>query len=165
MHLSIRKRIPFLLLLLLLCLTFTGCGSETETSTAADSTPSILTSPEDIQLSTTDGSEYSFTYGTETFRAVHQENNWRIFHSYRITNRSDMILICRALITEHPIPDKAGTGYRTPEDLTDEWEQHNLAFTLLPEGAEWKESARHVDLNPEDQGKNILEFLNERLPE
>ena len=52
---------------------------------------------------------------------------------------------------------------RTPEDLASEWEQHNLAFALLPEGVDLKESARHVDLNPEDQGKSILEFARERL--
>lgn len=152
---------------IVLCLSacFTGCGSRTEAtaSVATDGSGSILHSPEDIGLSTTDGSQYHFTYGGETFRAVYRTDNWQIRDSYRITNHNDMVVICRALSAEHPIPDKSGKGIRTPEDLTAEWEQHNLAFALLPEGVDLKENARHVDLNPEDQGKSILEFAKERL--
>ena len=153
---------------ILLCLAafFTGCGNRTETTASVVSdggTGSILHSPDDIGLSTTDGSQYHFTYGGKDFRAIYRTDNWQIRDSYRIIDHNDMVMICRALSAEHPIPDKSGQGVRTPEDLASEWEQHNLAFALLPEGVDLKESARHVDLNPEDQGKSILEFARERL--
>ncbi len=157
------KKILNLLTILLVLLLCTGCGNESEqrTSEAADD-QSTIRSVDDLALSTEDGSTYTFTYQGETYQAIHRKDNWKIRNSYRITNSADMVIICRALSDIHPIPNSEGTGNRTPEDLAFEWEQHNLAYTLLPEGHKWKKNARDVDLNPEDQGKTILDFALER---
>lgn len=166
-----RRSIVFLCLLLISLLS--GCGSkETEASTnaktdnssnagesGADSYPSLLASTDDLNLRSDDSEHYSFEYGGTTYTAEFQGNSWRIYDSYRIMNHEDMLLICQALTAEHPIPTADGKGTRTIEDLAHEWDQHNFAFTLLPEGSEWKERARHVDLNPEDQGKELMDFV------
>ena len=39
------------------------------------------------------------------------------------------------------------------DDLVYEWQQHNLAYNILPDDNSWKEHAKDVDLNPADQGK------------
>ena len=44
-----------------------------------------------------------------------------------------------------------------------EWEQHNIAYQLLPEDSPYKENAKDVDLNPEDQGKSIIDFALEHI--
>ena len=166
-----RRAIVFLCLLLISLLS--GCGSKkTEASTnakadnssntgesSADSNPSLLASTDDLNLRSDDSEHYSFEYGGITYTAEFQGNSWRIYDSYRIMNHEDMLLICQALTAEHPIPTADGKGNRSIEDLAHEWDQHNFAFTLLPEGSEWKERARHVDLNPEDQGKELMDFV------
>ena len=161
-------RIKKLLLVTVLLVFLTGCG-EKDTSGSTEVNhgegteyPSLLSSVEDLSLQTEDGENYSFFYVCETYRAHYRDDTWKIYDSYRIMNHSDMLLICQALTAEHPIPDAKGSGNRTPEDLVYEWDQHNLAFSLLPEGSKWKDSARDVDLNPEDRGKDLLQFVYER---
>ena len=170
-NLLYRGALAFLCLLLISLLS--GCGSkETEASTnakadnssnagesGADNYPSLLASTGDLNLRSDDSEHYSFEYGGTTYSAEFQGNSWRIYDSYRIMNHEDMLLICQALTAEHPIPTADGKGNRTIQDLAHEWDQHNFAFTLLPEGSEWKERARHVDLNPEDQGKELMDFV------
>ncbi len=153
-----------LLAALALCFAGTGCGTKTEATTSEDAAASvsILSSAEDIALTTEDGTNYRFSYGDLSFTAIFRNNTWQIRDSYRIENHEDLVLICQALSDAHPVPDKTYTGVRSAEDLAYEWEQHNLAFAVLPEGASWKENARHVDLNPEDQGKTLTDFLKER---
>ena len=157
------KKILNLLTILLVLLLCAGCGNEPAVrDTEASDAQSALCSVDDLGLNTEDGSTYTFTYQGEVYQAVYRTDNWKIRNSYRITNSADMVIICRALSDIHPIPNAKGTGNRTPEDLAFEWEQHNLAYTLLPEGHKWKDNARDVDLNPEDQGKTLLDFAKER---
>ena len=152
-----------LLLLLAVSVLMTGCGKkQEETHTEKETSAATLGSAEDILLTTEDSVQYQFQYHGETFRARFLDGVWKIYDSYRIGNDQDQIIICQALADEHPVRDKAGTGFRTPEDMAFEWQQHNLAFLLLPEGAPWKENARDVDINPEDQGKDIMQFFLER---
>ena len=170
-NLLYRGALAFLCLFLISLLS--GCGSkktgestnaETDNSSnagesGADNYPSLLASTGDLNLRSDDSEHYSFEYGGTTYSAEFQGNSWRIYDSYRIMNHEDMLLICQALTAEHPIPTADGKGNRTIQDLAHEWDQHNFAFTLLPEGSEWKERARHVDLNPEDQGKELMDFV------
>lgn len=44
-----------------------------------------------------------------------------------------------------------------------EWQQHNLAYPLIPSDSAWKESARDVDINPQDQGKSLYELFYDRI--
>ena len=53
-------------------------------------------------------------------------------------------------------------SYRTVDDLVYEWQQHNLAYTILPDDNSWKEHAKDVDLNPDDQGKSLEEMYEDR---
>ena len=53
-------------------------------------------------------------------------------------------------------------SYRTAEDMAYEWIQHNIAYEILSEDSPWKEHVKHVDLNPEDQGKNLKELYKSR---
>lgn len=139
---------------------------ETELTSSQEATtePGELASPEDIHLQdlTGKGTKFSFTYQNETFSAVYFDDSWHITDSYKITNRNDIIIICQALIEVHPIPGSDGESYRTKEDMTYEWQQHNFAYSILPEGSNWKESAKDVDLDPEDQGKNLIEMYQKR---
>lgn len=132
---------------------------------------SILSSPEDIALTDTDGegTRYSFTYGDETYYAVYTPDNWKIIDSYKITNRSDMIIICEALRDIYPIHGSDMESFRTAEDMAYEWVQHNIAYTILPPGSPWRDNARDVDINPADQGKSMIEMYQAKtgreLPE
>ena len=110
-----------------------------------------------------DGKNYTFTYKDEDFTAIYTEDNWKIVDSYKITNKEDMKSICEALIKVHPIHGKDMVSYRTVEDLVYEWEQHNIAYNVLPTDSKWSSSAKDVDLNPEDQGKNITDFVKNRI--
>ena len=136
---------------------------ESPENTEAVSSDSDLTSPDDISLFSSDGEHYEFTYNNCTFHAEYTEDNWKIINSYMITNKSDMIIICQALADAHPTHNSDYSGYRTPEDMAYEWEQHNIAYDLLPDGTEWKESARDADIDPKDQGKSVYDFINDRL--
>ena len=124
----------------------------------------ILISPEDIELTDTDGNgtNYSFLYDGETFKAGYIPDNWKIYDSYKITNEADITIICQALTEEHPIHGKDMVSYRTPDDMAYEWLQHNIAYALLSDDSSFKAKAKDVDLNPEDQGRTFEEFYKDR---
>ena len=124
----------------------------------------ILISPEDIELTDTDGNgtNYSFLYDGETFKARYIPDNWKIYDSYKITNEADITIICQALTEEHPIHGKDMVSYRTPDDMAYEWLQHNIAYALLSDDSSFKAKAKDVDLNPEDQGRTFEEFYKDR---
>lgn len=138
--------------------------------TAAASEPAeqdrsaLLHVPEDIGLHDTDGegSRYAFTYGGAEFSAVYTPDNWKIVDSYRITVHSDMVLICEALRQVHPVHGADLSSYREAEDMAYEWEQHNLAYELLPESSPYRKNAKDVDINPADQGKSVFEHYMDR---
>lgn len=127
--------------------------------------PSHLNSPEDIGLHCTDEGKniYVFTYAELDFTAVYSPDNWHITDSYLIESYEDIFMICRALIEVHPIHSADMTSYRTADDMAYEWHQHNIAYSLLPDGSDWKESAKDVDLDAKDQNKNLFDFLIDRL--
>lgn len=124
----------------------------------------ILASLEDIGLQDTDGSgtNYVFTYAGEEFQAQYTTDNWKIIDSYRITNKSDITLVCQALIDEHPIHGSDLESFRTAEDMAAEWLQHNYAWKHLPEDSQWRQSAKDVDLDPADQGGTLKELYEAR---
>ena len=136
-----------------------------DSSSQEEPEPGILTAPEDIGLTDTDGSgtNFSFTYDGKTFSAVYTYDNWKIVDSYKITNRDDMEIICQSLINVYPIHGKDMVSYRTAEDMAYEWEEHNFAYEMLPEDSKWKANTRDVDFNPEDQGKTALEMALDRV--
>lgn len=149
----------------LCCFIFSGCGSSGNSDAAGSDDSSDITtlgSPAEIGLASEDDVHFTFSYHNEIFQAVFITDTWKIIDSYKITNSADLVIICRALTEKHPVPTSDRSGERTPEDLAYEWEQHNLAYSLLPEGAKWKDNAKDVDLNPEDQGKNIVNYVIER---
>jgi hypothetical protein len=123
-----------------------------------------LSSVDDVALVPTDdyGCGYVFTYSGEEFTAYFDTYSWRVYDSYKITNHSDIVTICQALINEHPVYGADWESWRTADDMAYEWEQHNLAYQLLPSGNSWRENAKDVDLDPEDQGKNIYELYKAR---
>ncbi len=124
----------------------------------------ILKSIEDIDLQDEDGKgrNYSFRYNDEKYEAIFVKDTWKIYDSYKIINRADMAIICEALINVHPIPSKDRESFREVEDLVYEWHQHNIAYRFLAEDNAWKKSAKDVDLDPEDQGRNIQEIYEAR---
>lgn len=127
--------------------------------------PSALKSPEDISLRDTDGNgkNYLFTYNGEDYKALYTNDKWKIINSYKITDTDDIEIICEALKNVHPIHNADYSGYRTAEDMAYEWQQHNLAYPLIPSDSAWKESARDVDINPQDQGKSLYELFYDRI--
>ncbi|MBQ6674690.1 MAG: hypothetical protein IJM75_01035 [Ruminococcus sp.] len=135
----------------------------TTTSASKEVSPKLLTSKEDIALTETGEGSYTFTYNGEQFTAIYTPDNWKIIDSYRIRSKADITLICEALTDICPIHTSDYTDYRTPEDLAYEWEQHNIAYDLLPDSSEWKAHTKDVDLNPEDQGKSFIDMASDRL--
>lgn len=125
----------------------------------------ILTSAEQLNIQDIDGKEtnYIFTYKGQEYKAIYTTDNWHIENSYQIRNHNDMKIICEALINIHPIHGKDKVSYRTVDDLVYEWELHNIAYDLLPEENKWKSNVKHVDLNPEDQGKDLVEMYKSRI--
>lgn len=123
-----------------------------------------LKTSEDLKLRDVsgNGSAFVFNYGGEEFRAEYLPDNWTIYDSYKILNRKDIQIICKALSDIHPVHGKDLKSYRTPKDMTYEWQQHNIMYDLLPDGSRWKESARNVDLDPYDQGKSYQEIYEDR---
>ncbi|MDO5491687.1 MAG: hypothetical protein Q4F96_04730, partial [Bacillota bacterium] len=73
-----------------------------------------------------------------------------------------MIAICQTLIDTHPVHGRDDESYRTADDMVYEWEQHNLVYTYLPEDNLWRESAKNVDFDPEDQGRSFEEIYEDR---
>lgn len=122
-------------------------------------------SVEDLNLQDVDGNgtKYVFVYKDTVYEATYTKDNWHIANSYNIKNDKDIAVICQALTIVHPIHGKDMISYRAVDDLVYEWVQHNLAYDLLPEGNEWKNRARDVDLNPADQGRSIKEMYEARL--
>ncbi len=138
-------------------------GSDTE-SGGNSLLPGSLSSTSDINLRNTDGAgvQYAFDYKGEEFHAQYLYDCWTIYDSYKITNNSDMKIICQALIDVHPVHGRDMTSYRTADDMAYEWEQHNLAYKYLPDDSPWRESAGNVDLDPYDQGRSFKEIYEDR---
>lgn len=139
-------------------------STETQSTEAVSTPASLLTVPEDIALSDTDGSghNYIFFYDGEEYQAIYTPDHWKIIDSYIIHRTEDMIIICEALKSEHPIHSANYESYRTAEDMAYEWIQHNLAYELLSDDSEWKSHAKDVYINPEDQAKSVYDFYMER---
>lgn len=173
---------------LALCLLAAGCGkvgSDTESETPAAAAPytevceasseeaaseapatteaAAEPAEEGIVLRTNDGETYYFDCGGETYTAIYTPDNWKIINSYKIRDKKTMTEICRALSEENPVRGADMSSYRTPEDMAYEWEQHNIAYDLLSDNSPYKGSVRDVDLNPEDQGKDVYELFLDRL--
>ncbi len=129
--------------------------------------PSLITSAADIALYDPDGQgwNYVFTYNGENFSVDYEYDNWHITDSYKIRNHDDIVIICQALADIHPIHGADLESYRTAEDMAYEWEQHNMAYNLLPEDSQWKGSAKDVDIDPKDQGKSMYQLFKDRLSE
>ena len=138
-------------------------ASEYEDSSSRDSIydhkEGSLSSVEDLDLHDIDGNNtnFEFTYEGETYNAQYTPDNWKIIDSYKIRNSADMLLICQALIDINPLHGKDMVSYRVPDDMVDEWMQHNLAYDIFEDNELLRARAKDVDLNPEDQGKNIIE--------
>ena len=124
----------------------------------------VLKSIDEINLEDIDGkgTNYKFTYKDEIYFATYTKDNWNIVDSYKISNKKDIEIICKALIDIHPIHGKDMVSFRTTQDLAYEWIEHNIAYKILPEGNIWKNSAKDVDLNPEDQNKSLKEIYEDR---
>lgn len=165
-----KKMLSLFVIMSMMILCLAGCGlnsSEDVTVTqgsGSEDTVSVLKSTRDINLRDTDGKKtnYLFTYKNEDFTAIYTKDNWKIKNSYKITNGQDIAYICKALIDLHPIHGKDMKSYRTVDDLVYEWQQHNLAYNLLPDDNSWKSHAKDVDLDPADQGKSIAEIYEAR---
>ena len=130
-------------------------------------TPSLLSSTDDVVLVPTDdyAMGYVFEYDGEQFAAYYDGISWRVYDSYRITNHNDVVIICQALINEHPVYGSDWESFRTADDMAYEWDQHNLAYNLLPEDNHWRDDAKDVDLDPYDQGKSFPEIYESRTGE
>lgn len=130
----------------------------------SDEPTQYINSVGDIELKDVDGKNrnYNFTYNNETYIAVYTTDNWHINDSYKITNELDITLICQALINEHKVHGRDMVSYRTAEDMAYEWLQHNLAYQFLPNESPWKNNAKDVDLNPADQGKDLIQMFEAR---
>lgn len=119
---------------------------------------------DDLYLQDIDGrkTNYSFIYKGEVFNAVYTKDNWHIVDSYKIKNRKDIAIICKALTDIYPIHGKDMKSYRTIDDLVYEWVQHNLVYEFLPEDSSWKNNVKSVDLDPKDQGRSAKEMYEAR---
>ena len=140
-----------------------GSDTSAPVTTAVQVSPKLLSSADDIALTETGEGSYTFTYNGEQFTALYTPDNWKIIDSYRIRNKEDMAIICEALISICPIHGRDYESYRTPEDLAYEWDQHNIAYDMLPDTSRWKQNTKDVDLNPEDQGKSFIDMARDRL--
>ena len=141
-----------------------GSSDGESSSEDSGSTPGILSSSADINLRNPsgDGKNYVFNYGEAEFTAITWEEHWKIIDSYKIENTTDMVYICQALIDVYPVHGVDMVSYRTADDMAYEWVQHNLAYEYLPEDNTWRNKAKDVDFNPEDQGKTFIDIYEER---
>ena len=123
-----------------------------------------LKSTKEIHLYDVDGKgkNYSFKYHNKNYKATYTKDNWCITNSYQIKDKDDMKVICQALIDIHPIHGKDMKSYRTADDMVYEWEQHNLAYIILPKGNAWRKHAKDVDFDPADQGRSLDEMYRAR---
>lgn len=185
---SVGTKVLSLMLLVILCLP--GCGTFThdesavpEPEPATNSEPMPISAegvapevePEsvesedsapvlDVGLHPTDetGAHYAFTYAGEEFNVTYRPDWWTVHDSYRIKDIHDITAICQTLIDEHPVHGVDLESYRTAEDMAYEWEQHNLIYRLLPEDNPWRQHAKDVDLDPQDQGLTFTEMYERR---
>ena len=141
-----------------------GNSSENESSSKSGESAGILTSTADINLTSADGGtkNYTFTYDGETYKAKHTADHWTIYDSYKINSKSDMMIICQALIDLYPVHGSDMVSYRTAEDMTFEWQQHNIGYIFLGEKSEWASHLKDVDFDPADQGKSFDEIYKDR---
>lgn len=106
---------------------------------------------------------YTFAYGDGSFTVLQEYDNWKVFDSYRIRNSRDIELICRSFIALYPVHGRDLESYRTAEDMTYEWLQHNIAYGFAEDDDALRESAANVDLDPEEQDMNMLAiYLNHK---
>ena len=165
---------------ILICLAFafalafalTSCGEmavegqseegEQQTETEATEATESADNPYNLRDIYGGGYTYLFTYKDEDYTAIYSYDNWCIYDSYKITSKRAMKKICQSLIDEHPIHGADYESYRTADDMVYEWEQHNLAHSLLPDDNPWKVTSGNVDFDPEDQGKSLEEIYEDR---
>ena len=165
-----KKILSLVMIMIIMIVSLTGCvltGEDNISATqniSTEESEETLCSTKDINLQDVDGKKtnYSFTYKNQNFSAKYTKDNWHIKDSYKITNAKDIGIICQALIDVHPIHGKDMKSYRTVDDLVYEWQQHNLAYNILPDDNSWKSHAKDVDLNPADQGKSLAEIYEDR---
>ena len=119
---------------------------------------------DDISIIDIDGNgiNYEFIYNDTVFKVFYTYDNWKIYNSYLISNKNDMKKICQALIDIHPIHGSDMISFRTSDDMVYEWNQHYLAYKLLPSDNSWRNSAKDVDFDPRDQGKSLKEIYEDR---
>lgn len=124
----------------------------------------ILKSAADIELTDTDGNgkNYHFYYAGDDFTAIYTPDNWKVKDSYRVHSESDMIIICQALIDEHPVHGKDMESYRTAEDMAYEWQIHNMGYAFFADDEKLRNKAKDVDFDPKDQGMTLEEFYKSR---
>ncbi len=141
----------------------TDNSSNSEADSSGESA-GLLTSAADINLSSADGGtkNYTFTYDGETYKAKHTADHWTIYDSYKINSKSDMMIICQALIDLYPVHGSDMVSYRTAEDMTFEWQQHNIGYIFLGKKSEWASHLKDVDFDPSDQGKTFDEIYKDR---
>ena len=150
------KKLILCLAAVMVC-SFAGCADR------ADKNPAP--SPQkDIVLNDTDdsGENYTFEYDGKRFKARYTYDNWKIFDSYKIINEDDLVRICRVLADTHPVHGSDLSSYRKPEDMAYEWQQHNIAYAVLPKDDPLRDHAKDVDLDPEDQGRSFQEIYEDR---
>ena len=126
--------------------------------------PTYVSTIDSIEIVDVDGNDtnYEFIYHEEVFKVYYVYDNWKIYDSYKIKNQADMKIICQALIDIHPIHGKDRVSYRTADDMVYEWVQHNIAYEILPKESKWKNNAKNVDFDPDDQGKSLKEMFDDR---
>ena len=126
--------------------------------------PTFVSTIDNIEIVDVDGKDtnYEFIYHEEVFKVYYVYDNWKIYDSYKIKNQADMKIICQALIDIHPIHGKDRVSYRTADDMVYEWVQHNIAYEILPEESKWRNNAKNVDFDPDDQGKSLKEMFDDR---
>jgi len=139
-------------------------ASEALSTVDSSSTAGILKSAADIELTDTDGNckNYHFYYAGDDFTAIYTTDNWKVKDSYRVHSEADMIIICQALIDEHPVHGKDMESYRTAEDMAYEWEIHNMGYAFFTDDENLRNKAKDVDFDPKDQGLTIEEFYESR---
>ena len=139
-------------------------ASEALSTVDSSSTAGILKSAADIELTDTDGNgkNYHFYYAGDDFTAIYTPDNWKVKDSYRVHSEADMIIICQALIDEHPVHGKDMESYRTAEDMAYEWQIHNMGYAFFTDDENLRNKAKDVDFDPKDQGLTIEEFYESR---
>ena len=114
---------------------------------------------------TGDGSHYQFVCNGKVFDVVYTKDNWKVMNSCEITDKSDMYMICEALLAEHKIHGRDYQSYRTASDMVTEWHYHNFVYKFLSDDSKWKTDSKNVDFDPKDQNKSLVEFFEEKTGE